>query len=290
MCAKARDEVAPLAGLRFVSFESRRGDELAEMLRRRGADVIRAPALRELPLAESSAAGDLFLRLESGTIDVLLLLTGVGTRAMVAAVSDRYSTDQIRALLGGVALVARGPKPIAALRALGLVPAVVVPEPNTWRELLAALDRELPVGGRRVAVQEYGAANPQLIAGLEARGAEVMRVPVYRWALPLDTGPLREAAARLAAGEADVALFTSATQIDHLLLIAAEVPGREAAVIAALRERVVVAAIGPVCRAALAQRGIEPELVPEHAKLGPLVAALAEHGARLVAAKTARNL
>jgi uroporphyrinogen-III synthase len=290
VCAQPCDEVAPLSGLRVVSFESRRSDELAEMLRRRGAEVLRAPSMRELPLSESSAAGDLFAALESGTIDVLVLLTGVGTRAMVAAVSERYSAEQVRDLLGRVALVARGPKPIAALRSLGLSPTVVVPEPNTWRELLASLDRELPVRGRRVAVQEYGAENPELLAGLEARGAQVTRVPVYRWALPLDLEPLRGAVARLAAGEADIAVFTSARQLDHLLLVAAEVPTRDAAVIAALRNRVVVAAIGPVCSEALLARGIEPDLVPEHPKLGPLVAALAERGARLVAEKTARNL
>ena len=64
---------------------------------------------------------------------------------------------------------ARGPKPVAALKELGIAPVVTAPEPNTWRELLSALDENrstLPLKDKRVAVQEYGAPNAELLAGL----------------------------------------------------------------------------------------------------------------------------
>jgi len=197
----------PLAGLRVVAFESRRAAEIEQMLARYGATVIAAPALREVPIEENAAALELVERLESGALDALILLTGVGTRALVEAVRARCPTERLVEMLRTVPIVARGPKPIAALRALGLTAAVRVPEPNTWRELLETIDRELPVAGLRVAVQEYGKANPALLDGLRARGATVLRVPVYRWALPHDVGPLRAAIERIVAHQADVAVF-----------------------------------------------------------------------------------
>ncbi len=74
--------------------------------------------------------------------------------------------------------------------------------------------------GRRVAVQEYGTSNVDLLAGLEARGARVTAVPVYQWALPEDLGPLEDACRALATKQVDVALFTTATQVVHLLQVA----------------------------------------------------------------------
>src|SRR5205085_11339374 len=107
-------------------------------------------------------------------------------------------------------------------REIGVRPTLDVPEPNTWRDLLAALDARGPISGKTIAVQEYGVENPELVAGLEARGATVVRVPIYRWALPDDLGPLQSAIRELVAGTIDVALFTSATQVDHLFRVAGE--------------------------------------------------------------------
>ena len=274
-----------LAGLRVVVFESRRAAEIAHLLERHGARVIGAPALREVPLEDNTAALELLPALERGEVDALVLLTGVGTRALVKVLETRRPRDQVIALFRRHPIVARGPKPIAALREVGLTATVIVPEPNTWRELLAALDRELPVRGLRVAVQEYGRPNPELLAGLTERGALVRRVPVYGWALPHDLAPLRAAIDRLAAGDADLAVFTTAVQLDHLLEVASEVSGREEAVLAALRERVGVAAIGPTARAALEARAVAVDIEPEHPKLGYLVAAIARAAPAVVARK-----
>ncbi len=263
-----------LSGLTVVSFESRRSAEMAQLIRNYGGEPIQAPSLREVPLSDQHEALAFGETLVAGGCDVLLLLTGVGARLLIEALATRWPRERVLAALGRVALVCRGPKPLAALKEAGLASALAVPEPNTWRDLLMALDRELPVAGKRVAVQEYGAPNGELVAGLEQRGARVTTVSVYGWALPEDTGPLRAAIERLAAGQAQVALFTSATQVEHLFRVAGEM-GRAEALRSALRGRTVVASIGPVTTAALQAYGIEPDLHPERPKMGHLVARVA---------------
>ncbi len=258
------------APLQVVAFESRRASEIATLIRRHGGVPVVAPAMREVPLADQHEALAFARELDAGAIDVVLLLTGVGTRALVEAVAPVLPRARLIAALGRVTLVARGPKPVAALRELGLVAALTVPEPNTWRELLHALDTRSPVGGRRVAVQEYGIANPELLDGLAARGASVLRVPVYRWTLPEDLGPLRAAIVRLTATGVDVALFTSATQVEHLVRVAAEEGVAEA--LRAGMARIIVGSVGPVCSEALRRAGIAVDVEPTHPKMGPLVA------------------
>lgn len=264
--------------LRVVAFESRRAVEMAALIRKQGGDPFVAPSMREVPLAEQPAALDFARALAAGEVDVLVCLTGVGTRALVEAVAPELSRERLIALLGTTTLVARGPKPVAALRELGLAPAVTVPEPNTWRELLTAIDGAVTgagtegasaVAGKRVVVQEYGVSNPELLAGLRERGAVVTPVAVYRWALPLDLEPLRDAIRRVAAREVDVALFTSATQVGHLLQVAAAMGLRDA-VVAGLGNAV-VGSIGPVCTGALREAGVAVDLEPSHPKMGVLV-------------------
>jgi uroporphyrinogen-III synthase len=276
---------APLAGLIVLAFESRRAAEMAELIRRQGGKPLSAPSMREVPLEESPEAIELLARLDAGAIDVVILLTGVGTRTLVKALAPRCAPERLAELLARTTIVARGPKPVAALRELGLAPHVTVPEPNTWREILATLDERSPVRGRRVAVQEYGRSNPELLAGLRDRGADVLAVPVYRWALPEDAGPLEDAVGRLAAGEVDCALFTSARQVDHVMQVAGGL-GVEDVLRRACR-RTVIASIGPVCSEALAAHELPVDIEPEHPKMGQLVRALAERGPALLAVKRA---
>lgn len=267
-----------LQGLTIIAFESRRAAELDRLLARHGARVVSAPALQEIALEENPAAHALVDELEAGRVDAFVLLTGVGTRTLVRAIEGRCPPARFAELLSRVTLVARGPKPVAALRELGLTAQIRAPEPNTWREILAAIDAERSIDGLRVAVQEYGRPNPDLLRGLEERGATTLAVPVYRWALPDDLAPLRDAIDRIVAGDADVVVFTTAVQLDHLLEVAGD---SAAAVVDALRERQIVASIGPSATAALREHGIEPAIEPEHPKLGYLVSAIADRAAAL---------
>lgn len=276
-----------LEGLAVVSFESRRAEEMAELIRRYGGRPIIAPSMREIPLSQNTAALDFIRQLEAGKIDFVILLTGVGTRTLIEAVTSSYPRDRLAALLRRATLVARGPKPVAALKELGLQPSISVPEPNTWREILAELDAKTEIKGRRVAVQEYGITNPELITGLQARGAEVVRVAVYRWALPEETGPLRSAVREIIDGRVEAALFTNATQVEHLFRIAAEEKMDHS--LRSAMTRVVIASVGPICSEALEHFGLSADLEPEHPKMGHLVSTLALKGRALLEAKRKKN-
>jgi uroporphyrinogen-III synthase len=246
---------------RVLALESRRSAELAELIRRQGGDPFVAPSMREIPLESDDATARFAERLYAGEFDMMVLLTGVGTRQLNRLLGPRFG-EALRKLT----LVARGPKPVAALREMGLTAAVVAPEPNTWRELLQAIEGRPE---KRIAVQEYGRSNPELLAGLRGRGAEVTAVRVYRWDLPEDTAPLYEAARRLAAGEFDVVLFTTAIQVSHLAR-AARQQGIEDAAMEALRQ-CFVGSIGPTTTEALEEFGISPAFEPSHPKMGVLV-------------------
>jgi uroporphyrinogen-III synthase len=213
-----------LAGLTVVVFESRRAAEVASLFEHQDGRVVSAPSMREVPLEENPAAHAWAEALLAGRNDVHQCLTGVGTRALLKLVGAKFPLADVLAALARVTIVARGPKPVAALREFELTAAVRVPEPNTWRELLLALDRHESVAGQRVSVQEYGIPNLDLLAGLDERGAEVLQVPVYAWALPHDTEPLRAAIRMLADGEGDILVFTNAQQVNNLLTVARQRP------------------------------------------------------------------
>jgi uroporphyrinogen-III synthase len=211
---------------------------------------------------------------------MMILLTGVGTRILNQTIGTRYPAGRFAESLRRVAVVARGSKPAAVLRELNVPVAIMVPEPNTWREVLASTEGRPE---RRIALQEYGRPSAELIGGLRARGAEVTSVRVYQWDLPEDTGPLREAAERIAAEEVDVALFTTSVQIDHLLRVAAE-KGLEDYVRAAF-SKMLVASVGPATTEALEDNGIHPDFEPSHPKMGFLVQETAERAEAMLKAK-----
>jgi uroporphyrinogen-III synthase len=267
-------------GMRVLSLESRRSAEIAELIRKQGGDPVVAPSMREAPLERNEAVFEFAERLFAGEFDMMILLTGVGTRLLHQTLATRYPPERFPDALRRITVVARGPKPAAVLRGLDVPVTIAVPEPNTWRELLAAIhDRP----ERRIAVQEYGRPNRELLEALRQRGAEVSTVRVYQWDLPEDTEPLRAAARRLAAGELQVALFTTSIQIEHLLRIAAET-GIEAAVQSALNN-MVVASIGPTTSEALEEAGVHPDLEPSHPKMGFLVQETAQRAEEILRGK-----
>jgi uroporphyrinogen-III synthase len=264
-------------GLRVLVLESRRSRELTALVSTYGGQPLVAPALREIPLESNSEAMAFADGLIAGTFDLVVLLTGVGTRALLAVVDHVGRRDQFVAALARTKVAVRGPKPTAVLRELQIQPWVAAPEPNTWRELLAALDAKTGTArlqGLRVAVQEYGAANPDLLDGLEARGARVTRVPVYRWALPEDIEPLRGAVNALVRGEVEVAIFTTATQVVHLLQVAATMSLEDEARRAL--STLVVASIGPTTSQELRERGVTIDLEASHPRMGFLAREAAE--------------
>jgi uroporphyrinogen-III synthase len=277
---------ADFNGLTVLALESRRASETAKLIAGRGGRPIVAPALREVPLASNAKALEFVTALIEGRFDMVILLTGVGTRALVGIAERTEQREPFLAALRRVAVVARGPKPLAVLREINVPASVAAPEPNTWRELLAALDDaadRFPVRDRRVAVQEYGVSNPEFLAALAERGADVTAVPVYQWALPENLEPLRAAIAAIGRGEIDVVLFTTSVQVDHIFEVAAQMDAE-----AALRRglaRAVIASIGPTTSEALRRHDLAADLEPSHPKLGILVEEAAAQSRALAAGK-----
>jgi len=272
-----------LHGLRVLSLESRHAAEMAKLIDNYGGRAIVAPSMREVPLESNTEALAFGHALASGGFDMVIFLTGVGTRALARVIETIYPVEEFAAALRKVGVVARGPKPVAALKELGVPVTLMVPEPNTWRDLLRALDENkelLPLKRRRAAVQEYGTANPELLAGLVERGAQVTRVPVYQWALPEDVGPLRAAVEAIARAEIDIALFTTSVQVDHLLRVAQGMNREQD-----LRRGfagIVVGSIGPVTSAELRKLGFHIDFEAAHPKMGFLVNEAAQHAAAML--------
>jgi uroporphyrinogen-III synthase len=268
------------AGLKVISFESRRAAEMAQLIRKQQGEPIVAPSMREAPIERNEEAFRFAERLFAGEFDMMILLTGVGTRILDQAIAAKFGPGRFAEALRRMTVVVRGPKPAAVLRELNVPITIAVPEPNTWHEVLSATEGRPE---RRIAVQEYGKSSAELLSGLRARGAEVTPVRVYQWELPEDTGPLREAAERIAAEEVDVALFTTSVQIDHLLRVAAE-KGLEDYVRTAF-SKMLVASVGPATTEALEENGIHPDFEPSRPKMGLLVQETAERAEALLKTK-----
>ena len=263
-----------LAGLRVVNFEARMAGPMADLIRKHGGVPVEAPALREVPIGDNPRALDFAARLIAGEFDVVIFLTGVGTRYLAQEIETRYPREDWVAALNRTTVVTRGPKPLGPLREFKVRIDLTAPEPNTWRDLLAALDAKAPVAGRRVAVQEYGQPNPELLAGLVERGATVTQVPVYRWALPDDLAPLRQAIDAITRGEVGAVTFTSAQQVVHLLQMAAQ-SDQEAALRAAFERSVIIGSVGPTTTEMLRSQNLPVDIEPVHPKMGHLILALA---------------
>jgi len=280
-------QMAGFGGLTVAAFESRRAKEMAALISNLGGDPMVAPSVREVPIENSPAAFEFADKLFARKLDGIIFMTGVGTRALIEVLKTRYERAKIVQALAETNVIARGPKPIKVLQEFKVPITIAIPEPNTWREILQELDenpRGFTLAGSRVAVQEYGISNEAFLQGLRDRGVEVLRVPVYRWTLPENIAPLRQAVDAIIGGSVRVALFTNATQVYHLLQVAAETGVKEP-LLEALRG-CVVCSVGPTCTEALVVNGIAADLEPEHSKMGTLVHEAAVHAPDLLMKKS----
>ncbi len=266
-----------LHDLVVVAFEARRAAELAEMIRRHGGIPVSAPAMREVPRQNPIDLYQYVEQLRAGRFDVVVLLTGVGLKKLVQQVADKFPPHEIALALRSATLVARGPKPVAALRELGLSPQWLVPEPHTWRELLAVLDLHVPLQGKLLAVHEYGVTNEELIRALTERGAQVHRVSIYQWDYPENVLPLRTGIRTILDGKAAVAVFTSASQVHNVWAFVEQEFESELDLWQTRIEQTIVASVGPICSQALRQHGVEPDLEASPPKMGALMHLVALH-------------
>lgn len=277
------DNLNKLNGLKVTSFESRRAKEIEKLIIYHGGVPRVAPSMREVPISQSKEAFKFAKELMEGNFDMVILMTGVGTRALVKAVSSKYPEKDFLNALKKVTVLARGPKPVAALREYKLKPNITVPEPNTWRDILITLENETDIKGKKIAVQEYGISNKEFISCLKKKGAKVTSVPIYKWELPEDIEPLKDAIKSISGGNEDIALFTSSQQIYHLFDVA-----RKIGSIKKLKQGLkttLVGSIGPTTSETLYRFGIYPDYEPDSPKMGNLIREVARAGNRLVTKK-----
>lgn len=257
----------PLSGFTVGVTAARRAEELDTLLRRRGATVVHAPALRIVPLADDGELLAATEELIADAPDVVVATTAIGFRGWIEAADGWGIGDRLLETLRGVELLARGPKVKGAVRAAGLTEAWS-PASESMAEVLERLLAE-GVRGRRVALQLHGEPLPGFVESLREAGGEVVGVPVYRWMPPEDIAPLDRILDLTVARGLDALTFTSAPAAASLLG-RAEKRGLLAEVVTALRGDVVPACVGPVTAVPLQARGIDT-VQPERFRLGPLV-------------------
>lgn len=255
--------------------EARRASEMASLITRHGGVPYSAPALKEVPLENQTEVADFIDRLITGPVDIVIFLTGVGTRALLEAASTLSRLDEALDALQHMTVVARGPKPVAVLKQYKVRIDLVPPEPNTSQELLEML-KPLGLEGKTVAMQHYGQLNVFLRDALLRLGAKVLEVSLYRWDLPDDREPLVRFLHDVQKGSIHVVAGTSQIQVHNLFRLAQHF-GQEETLREALNRSVAIAAVGPVCASAWREWGVKVDIIPEHPMMGHLVLAIANY-------------
>lgn len=264
-------ESGVLSGYTIGITADRRAEDQAVLFGRLGADVIHGPTMRTLPLADEEELRRVTSDLIASPPDYLIANTGLGIRIWFRAAGEWGVEETLRRSLSNATIVARGPKAVAALTSAKLKVA--------WRsptEQLSEVANHLVgegIEGKRIAFQPHGDDREPVTAALEAAGAVVVTVPVYRWALPgdADTGAARHLISLSCDGAVDAVTFTAGPQVRQMFELA-EANGEGSRLLDAFNRRKPVAAcIGPVCAGAAIEEGIREPIYPESWRLGSLV-------------------
>ena len=261
---------------RVALLEARMSRELARLVEKHGGDPLCVPAVRESGQEiEPEAAHRLVAGLARGEHDIAVFMTGVAVSLLFEMAEGLQMRPDLVAGLRRITTVCRGPKPGAALRGFGVVPTLTAREAFTSAEVIDAF-ASVELKGRRVLLFHYGERSDALAETLLAREAIVEERWLYRWHLPEDISGLERLVSAIIGGEVDALAVTCQIQFRHLFQIAERL-GLAADLVRTLNERVVVAAIGPTCHAILQVHGVDVHVMPEHPKMGPLVASLMRH-------------
>lgn len=252
--------------------EARMKSELARLVEKHGGAPLCVPAVREAPRIEPEAVRELLDELSAGRHEIVIFMTGVAVSLLFELSQELGRHAELVTCLRNMTTVCRGPKPTAALRGFGVPPTLSAREPFTAAELIDALS-DIEISGRGVLLFNYGERSETLSETLLARRADLREFWLYQWQFPVDTSGLEQLVRRIVERSVDAVAITCQIQFRHLYQVAERLDlGRE--LLDALRKDVVVAAVGPTCRAIIEVHGVAPHVMPEHPKMGPLVMSL----------------
>ncbi|HYQ46487.1 MAG TPA: uroporphyrinogen-III synthase [Polyangiaceae bacterium] len=252
--------------------EARMKSELARLVEKHGGSPLCVPAVREAPRIEPEAVRELLDELSAGRHEIVIFMTGVAVSLLFELAQELGRHAELVTVLRNLTTVCRGPKPTAALRGFGVPATLSAREPFTAAELIDALS-DLEISGRSVLLFNYGERSETLSETLLARRADLREFWLYQWQFPVDSVPLEQLVRRIVDRSVDALAITCQIQFRHLYQVAERLDlGRE--LLDALRKDVVVAAVGPTCRAIIEVHGVAPHVMPEHPKMGPLVMSL----------------
>lgn len=248
-----------LVGRTIALAEGRQLEELARMLEKEGGTVLRCPMLSILDAPDEEPVLEWLRELCAARFDYVVLLTGEGLRRLLRFAERVGVREEAIAALGQTRLITRGPKPVQALKEVGLAPFKIAEAPTT--EGVIATLRSLPLTGKTVGVQHYPEAKPALAQYLQEAGASMVSVLPYVYAPAAQAQHVADLISRLARGEVDVLVFTSSPQIERLYEVAREKHLEEELAQGMRSTR--VAAVGPVVAENLVRRGVAVSICPE---------------------------
>lgn len=248
-----------LEGRTVAVLEGRQTEDLARLFEAEGATVLRCPLFSIVNTPDSGAVLAWLQDLAVGRFGAVIFLTGEGVRRLIGFAERAGNREAVVRALGETRTVTRGPKPVSALKEIGLAPTAVAASPTT-AGVMATL-KGWDLSGETVGVQLYGEANAELVAFLEGRGAAVRTVLPYAYAPAADSEEVKELVTRAAEGGVDVLVFTSSPQVDRLYEVIDGVNLHSAWQRACERTR--IAAVGPIVADSLRRRGVRVDICPE---------------------------
>jgi len=246
---------APLGGIRIAVTRARpQAEELAAPLRALGAEVVAAPLIRIEPQLDSPGVQSAIALVEEFDWIVFTSANGVELFAAALAAAGRARPP------GRIACV--GPATARAARARGFEPALM-PGDYTGVAVAGALVAEQAVAGRKVLLARAGGAGTELPRLLEAEGAQVTDIALYRSGADAEGAAVLRA--EITAETLDVVTFTSGSSVQYFGSGVGDAG------------RALVAVIGPVTAVVARAHGLIVSIQGTPNTVDGLVAAIARH-------------
>lgn len=238
--------------------ESRAADTLCRMLDDRGATVRRCPLVAITDTPDRQSVAHWLRRFIEAPKDDVILYTGEGVRRLMGFAEDLNLAEAFVEALAQTRKITRGPKPVQALRQIGLKSDLPATTPTT-DGIIDAL-REIDLAGHDVGVQLYGQPMKEGLRDfLAAKEARVDPVTPYVYVPAAEAGDVAALIRAMAAGEIHVLALTSSPQFDRLVAVA-EAQDLADTLAAGFRQTR-IAVIGPVLAEKLSEWGKAPDIV-----------------------------